>query len=382
MLSRLQERAATNSRLAAFECLCTILSALPPDELKGRLQQLIAVSDFSWTELVDLATDQLMAPALGERLERFGLRELLPEPVDRYLHSMLRLNRARNRRLADEAIEIAAALNETGTIPVYFKGGGALLAGLYDDPGVRVMSDLDVLVSQSRSDECIRRLNAVGYLADGAPRHPRDQTYAVLSSASRVAILDLHRDAIVYPFERLLTSRDIIAGAVEWRGSATFAVPSATHQVVLNIAHAQLHHNRNYIYGRIMLRSLFDLVLLAGKFADRIDWQEIEYWFTAAGCGTALEFQYLSAEELLGFVPAGRFRPSVATRLLLRRALYLTGHLAAHRFSDRILRVLVLLQRELSDRELRSRLGRNLVDAKWWRRHLAAFKRGGTAAAS
>jgi hypothetical protein len=371
-----------SSRLAAFRCLCAALSGLPQEGLKTRLHKFIDASDFSWVKFVDLATDQLMAPALGERLGRVGLRDQLPDSVDRYLQSMLRLNRARNLRIADEAVEIAAALNETGIVPLFFKGGGALLTGVYDDPGMRVMSDLDVLVPQPCSEDAIRRFGELGYARDSTPRHPRDQSYAVFASASRVAAIDLHRDAIVYPFETLLPSNEIIAGSVECRrGKAAFAVPSATHQVILNIAHAQLHHNRNYIYGRIMLRSLFDLVLLAEKFVGHIDWREVEDRYAAAECRTALEFQYLSAKELLGFTPPGQLHIGIAARLLLRRALFLTGNVAVHRLSDRVMRVTVLLWRELSDRELRSRLRRNLADAKWWRRHLAVLWRGGAAAA-
>jgi Uncharacterised nucleotidyltransferase len=365
----------------AFEFLCAILSPSIGDDLRRRLADTIATPPFCWTEFKDLATGQLVAAAVVHRLDQNGLAGRLPDAVSRYFGAVYRLNRIRNIQINVECMAIAAAMNEIDVVPVFFKGGGALLAGLYDDPATRIMSDLDILVPAARNSDCVTRLLAWGYRVDGTPRHPRDQSHAVLYLESGAAPVDLHRDIIVYPYQNLLPVRDVIALAIEHnRQGVTFAVPSPTHQAIINAAHAQLHHNHGYIYGRLALRSLLDMSLICRRWSDDIDWREVEDRFRRIGARTALDFHRIAASELFGperLPTTGRWR----ARLSFKWARFLTGHVALLKIGERPLHAYLLLRRELSDTELRRRLSRNIRDPRWWSRHLATFRRGGTAAA-
>lgn len=371
----------TSRRLSAFELLCAVLEPSDGDDVRRGLAGAAETLSFRWTEFADLATNQLIAPAVAHCLDQSGLREQLPDAVSRYFGAVYRLNRIRNTQIDVEATAIAAALNDIGIVPVFFKGGGAMLAGLYDDPAIRVMSDLDILVPAARSGDCVSRLLASGYGADGAPRHPRDQSYAVLYPTSGAAPVDLHRDVIAHPYQGLLPLQDVLAHAISHRREGvTFAVPSPTHQVIVNAAHAQLHHNHDHIYGRLALRSLLDMSLICRRWRDVIDWREVEDRFDRIGARTALDFHRIAASELFG-----PLRPPFAAgwraRLCFRWARFLTCHVELLKIIERPLHVILLLRRELSDAELRRRLGRNMRDRRWWSRHLAAFRRGGTAAA-
>jgi Uncharacterised nucleotidyltransferase len=204
----------------AFEFLCAILSPSIGDDLRRQLADTIATPSFRWAEFKDLATDQLVSAAVVYRLDQNGLAGRLPNAVSRYFATVYRLNRIRNAKINAECMAIAAAMNEIDVVPVFFKGGGALLAGLYDDPATRIMSDLDVLVPAARNSDCVDRLLASGYHIDGTPRHPRDQSHAVLYPQSGAAPVDLHRDIIVYPYQNLLPVQDVIALAIEQNAKA------------------------------------------------------------------------------------------------------------------------------------------------------------------
>ena len=207
------------------------------------------------------------------------------------IRAVHRLNGMRNAQIKLECITIAAALNEIGVTPVFFKGGGALLADLYDDPAGRIISDLDILVPATRSAECINRLQAWGYVAGSSPRHPEDHSSAVLFPNSGAAPIDLHRDVVAYPYRHLLPAADVLKHAIVLRREgAVFAVPSSTHQIIINVGHAQLHRNHGFIYGRLMLRSLIEISLMCRRWPDSIDWPEVENRFAGIGASTALEF--------------------------------------------------------------------------------------------
>jgi len=364
-------------RSAALEFLCSCLSSSNGQELEDRIGAAGEAPHFRWSDFIELATDHMVAPTLAYRFDRCGLGESLPDLVERYFGASLRLNRGRNAKLRGQATEVAAALNEIDVTPVFLKGAAGLLSGLYEEPGIRMMSDLDILVPADRGGDCVARLTALGYVPAKSEDHPRMHTFASLAGPSGRAPVDLHREALAYPYELLLPVGDVVGQAISHDfDGGKLAVPSPTHQVIHSIGHAQLSDHA-YAYGRLPLQSLHDVMLLRQKWGSSIDWRRIDSCFCTNGNRTALGYHWLAARELLNQTPETGVRPNTWQRALLRRARFMVDHPVLQRISDRFVRVLLLLRRELADTELRARLGRNMRRRDWWQRHLAIFWQGG-----
>lgn len=364
-------------RSAALWFLCSCLSASSRDELEERVAGTAEAPAFRWTDFIDLATDHLVAPTVAYRFDQCGLTGSVPDLVERYFGAMLRLNRKRNAQLQDQAVEVARALNEIDVTPVFLKGAAGLLSGLYEEPGIRMMSDLDILVPSDRGGDCVARLAALGYVPAKSEDHPRMHSFASLAGSQGRAPVDLHREALAYPYEPLLPADDVFAQAIiQERDGATMAIASPTHQVIHNIGHAQLS-DHGYAHGRLPLQSLHDFGLLRQKWGDRIDWRRIDSSFCTTGNRMALAFHWLAARELFDEYPDTALRPSYSQQFLLRRARFMVDHPALQKVGDRFIRVLLLLKRELSNSELQVRLARNMRRPDWWQRHLAIFWRGG-----
>ena len=149
---------------------------------------------------------------------------------------------------------------------------------------------------------------------------------------------------------------------------ARVALPSPTHAVLHNIAHAQLN-DHDCLYGRVDLRGLLDLALLSRVHANEIDWDKIARRFASTSLRYALEYHLLWARRLGASVPAlGGDRK--VSKLLVRRAEFQARNPNLLSLNVRLLRPLVLLHRELSDAGLRHRLRQNLLRRDWWKRHL------------
>lgn len=71
------------------------------------------------------------------------MSDAIPEVAARHLRALHRLNGGRDTHLNEQAMAIASALKRIGVVPVFIKGSAGLLSGRYDDPAVRVMSDVD-----------------------------------------------------------------------------------------------------------------------------------------------------------------------------------------------------------------------------------------------
>ncbi len=81
-------------------------------------------------------------------------------------------NALQNARASELTEEVAAALAQQG-IPVILLKGGALLHTLYDDPGLRPLTDVDLLVAErdvQRAAAQLRRIGLEGVPTAGVPR--------------------------------------------------------------------------------------------------------------------------------------------------------------------------------------------------------------------
>jgi hypothetical protein len=113
--------------------------------------------------LVALAGQHLVSPALWPGLVARGLEGSFEPDLRDYLDALHALNAQRNRRLVSQARELAEALNACAIEPIFLKGTAQLLLGLYPDPGLRLIGDMDVLVDADRLDVAAAALRSVGY---------------------------------------------------------------------------------------------------------------------------------------------------------------------------------------------------------------------------
>jgi len=200
--------------------------------------------------------------------------------------------------------------------------------------------------------------------------HPRAHHHQPLVHPDFPVPIELHHEVMAHPNNGFLTSEEMRETcSTHTFGKARIAVPSPTHAATLAMAHAQLT-NFDYIYGRIELRGLLDLALLAHVHGDALDWSGICRRFEDYGKRTALGYQLMSGSDLVNVSVRPPSEISKISQLLYRRALYLVEKPELLSIGFRLLRPTVLLGRELSDSGLRRRLVGNIADRAWWRRHL------------
>jgi Uncharacterised nucleotidyltransferase len=133
---------------AALTSLCNCLRGLPPD-------------DVEWTSVIGLANQTLTTPALIDFVDQFA--SVLPEDVCTYIRQIYRRNVLRNDRLAGQLEEAVVAMNGQGVTPVLLKGAAMLATAPDERRGVRLMSDLDIMVMPDDAERAVAALGAIGY---------------------------------------------------------------------------------------------------------------------------------------------------------------------------------------------------------------------------
>src|SRR3954466_1718578 len=104
------------------------------------------IAGLPWREISTLANQELLAPTLWARLRAKDLAEALPLEVGAYLRRAHAVNTVRNEHIKAQLLNAIQALNALNIEPVLLKGSVDLFITRYDDPGARILRDVDLFI--------------------------------------------------------------------------------------------------------------------------------------------------------------------------------------------------------------------------------------------
>ena len=158
-----------NPRLAALDFITGCLSVRSDPDLDEMLRSAIVSGRLEWQIILDIANNQKIAPTFWVALRKRRLIEYLPSEARDCLFKYHLLNALRNKGLTEQAIEVVRQLNTIGIEPILLKGSASLFVKTFEDPGSRVMVDLDILVPKQSAEDCWNALLSMGYLPHAYP---------------------------------------------------------------------------------------------------------------------------------------------------------------------------------------------------------------------
>ncbi len=304
----------------SFPLLCTLVSAA----LAQRPLDRDAIADVAWERvdwprLVRLSGTHLLTPALAAPLADPGLDPHVPGELRDYLAAMHDAALERNLGLRAQVVELAACLNEIDIVPVLLKGAIRLVDGLWPDPALRFMHDLDLLVPEAELWNCVARLARAGWRPCDEVRQDLAQ-HVILVHPDALVRVELHRHPLSGELGELLPASRMLARAASIQlDDAVVAVPALEDQLVHLVAHGMLQHRflRN---GRFVLRELVELKLLLAR-ADGRELELARGRFAALGEDLAWDVSIELGGRCLGGLP-GVESPTarlLATRMLLQQ---------------------------------------------------------------
>ncbi|HEY0113468.1 MAG TPA: nucleotidyltransferase family protein [Allosphingosinicella sp.] len=299
-------------RWKAFSWLC---EALAPT-IYGRRPEGLEPPP-SWPLVVEAASYHLVTPALAWRLER---EEGLAGEAASYFEAILELFRARNREMAGAIRAAAMQLARAGISAIALKGGASLIEELFPDPGIRPLTDIDLLVPEAQVAIAAAVLRDNGWFAT-TPDKPGHHHLAPLRHKDWPCTLELHRRVLNKRFGGMLVAEECFRNIRPLdRGDVKALLPSPTHRVVHNIVHSELV-NRRSVTRVPELRQLLELCLLRERYEAVIDWEDVALRFRQAGQLPALQHNLSCARSLFGYPPPSFLSPaSGCTTETLREA--------------------------------------------------------------
>jgi hypothetical protein len=180
-----------------------------------------------------------------------------------YMKYITNLNRDRNTQILQQAQELNSLLLANNIRPIFLKGTGNLLAGIYDDIAERMVGDIDFIFSKEDYPKAIRILIEFGY-SDVLKIDnilPMFKHYPRLKNDNNIAAIEIHKELLIekyaneFNYSLVEKQTQIING---------IAVLSYANKLNLSIIANQINDN-GYYYKTMALRNAYDVFLLSKK---------------------------------------------------------------------------------------------------------------------
>lgn len=248
----------------------------PTAEELARMERLVAeVQD--WNYCTRLAIDRGIGPLLNHKIPMLGNSHLIPADAQARLQQSYLRTLARSMRLYEAFREVGTALNEAGIKFVALKGV-YLAEALYEDIGLRLFSDIDLLVAEEETDKCIEVLIKLGLKFDNPKLYHskfiyenKDEVHKPPMTKGDVTV-EIHRKLHSFSENAAFNINDMIINSETTEINKLITKTLQLNDLIIYIC---VHLNKHFMSGHIQFTGYSDMINLIELNRAKIDWIKI-----------------------------------------------------------------------------------------------------------
>jgi len=279
------------------KCLTISLEAKNIQEIEKQLKS----KTIDWDAVVKLSTAHYVFPALYCNLKRADFLQYLPQELVSYMEYITNINRDRNEQIIAQAKELNTLLLANNITPIFLKGTGNLLAGLYDDIAERMVGDIDFLFSKKDYSKAIKILRDSGYseilTIEYYNSRPDLRHYRRLQKEKNIAAIEIHSELLkekyINEFNYNIVNKD---------SQVTKGITVLSYANKLNLSIIANQINDNGFYYKIMaLRNAYDVFLLSKKTSAKDAVNVLDKLKHPLNCFLAACYEIFNTVESLEF---------------------------------------------------------------------------------
>ncbi len=226
--------------------------------------------DYDWNTFIWTCSNHLVLPVIYLKFKKHDLLGYLPEVLAQHLEEIYTLNRSRNEQIILQVKEINVTLKRADISPLFMKGTGNLIDGIYGDIGERIIGDIDFLVPEADFLTAAELFQKEGYAMCIPTNIRSDQKryhhYPRLWKENVIADIEIHRQPVIKKYEAGFSADLVLQSKKVVANYSGCYVPCDEHKIIHNFVHSQLT-NAGHRLGVVSLRDIYDLYLLS-KRAD------------------------------------------------------------------------------------------------------------------
>lgn len=278
------------------KCLTISLEQKNRDEIEFILK----TTDVDWDTVVKVSAAHYVFVALYCNLKRANFLHYLPEELVTYMEHITKLSRERNEQIIAQAKELNALLLANNITPIFLKGTGNLLAGIYDDDAERIVGDIDFIFSKEDYPKAITVLRDFGYSEVTKYEYyfPYDKHYRRVQKENNIAAVEIHSE---------------ILGIEKYRKEFNYSVVKKDSQVInevrvlsyanklnLSIIANQIN-DHGFEYKTMALRNAYDVFLLSKKTNAKVSVNALDKLTNPLNCFLAACYEIFNKVDSLEY---------------------------------------------------------------------------------
>jgi hypothetical protein len=243
------------------KCLTISLEEKNRQEIEKQLKS----TSIDWDAVVKVSSAHYVFPALYCNLKRADFLQYLPQELVSYMEHINDINRERNKQIISQAKDLNSLLLANNIRPIFLKGTGNLLAGIYEDIAERMVGDIDFIFSKKDYPKAIKVLREYGYSElNKKEYYPPSESihYRRLQKEKNIAAIEIHSKLL--EIKKYTNEFNYSFVAKDTQIINDVAVLSYTNKLNLSIIANQINDDGFY-YKTMDLRNAYDVFLLSKK---------------------------------------------------------------------------------------------------------------------
>ena len=212
--------------------------------------------------LIKILSSHLLIPIFYFKIKKLKLTKYFADELVQYLKEIYKINKSRNEVLIKETNAIVKILNKNNIDYVLLKGASFINSNLYDDNGIRMVGDIDILVNSKCILKASNLLLNHGYSIDkDTPLISSHRHLPRFIHDKKLFAVELHKRLIEKVSFKKLRTNDILKNKIK---KYHYNFLCSRNQIEYNIYNHQLN-NSGYYKLSYDLKNLYDTSLLVKK---------------------------------------------------------------------------------------------------------------------
>ena len=176
----------------------------------------IDISNVNFENLIKLASNHLMLPALFFNINKKNLSHLFPKDFIECIKNIYSINKARNKILLKEAKELSELLYKNNINHIFLKGTALLLSNVFEDIGERMLCDIDFIIQHKNEEKVIKLLNKHNYFNSSLELYqPLFKIFKAkhiprLINKNKIMALELHTELSSAEWRSVFNAKELI----------------------------------------------------------------------------------------------------------------------------------------------------------------------------
>jgi hypothetical protein len=338
---------------------------------RQKIEKQLKSTSMDWDTVVKVSTAHYVFPAIYCNLKRADFLKYLPVDLVDYMKYITGLNRDRNTQIIQQVYRLNRILLLNSIIPIFLKGAGNLLAGLYDDIAERMVGDIDFIFSKEDYPKAISVLKENGYSEVKKKEYypPDDKKhYRRLQKENNIAAIEIHSE---FSYNRKYNKK-FNYSFVEKDSQVvnSIAVLSYANKLNLSIIGYQIN-DFGFNFKTIALRNAYDVFLLSKKTNAKQSVNTLDKLSHPLNCFLA------ACNEIFNNVASLEYNKTTKTALYLRDFISQINKSILPTSKPKLIKIFLfisfgiyLILKSIINRRYRFYLFKCLTDKNWYKEKL------------